>query len=188
MDTGLSLLYGVKIPAELIFKPIAQIAGHDRLVFVVDGENSFRAYLIARYARELRLSVQRTLSHVKVSRAFTCYQLTELVIKLGRLETGQCAGIVCLGLLGTFYDEDVNLPEAQRLLQQVIAQLEALAKRLPILITVRPPASTGQDRTRLVDVLLQHANTLHVLRDEPAGDRPIQIQLALKAGRPHGPH
>ena len=55
MEKGLALLCGNDIPSELIFKPVAQIAGCGGSVFVVDGENSFRSYLIARYARALTL-------------------------------------------------------------------------------------------------------------------------------------
>jgi Rad51 len=188
MDTGLSILYGAEIPAELIFKPITQLAGRGRWVYVIDGENSFRAYLIARYAREMKLEPRRTLDHVRVSRAFTCYQLTELAIKLNQMEIGQCSGIVCLGLLGTFYDEDVTLPEAQRLLQQVIKCLKALAERLPIIITVRPPVSSGQDRSRLLAVLLQQANFVRLLDHDRPDERPRQIPLMLQSGRSNGPH
>jgi hypothetical protein len=188
MDTGITLLYGAEIPAELIFKSIAQLAGRGQFVFVIDGENSFRAYLIAHYARELKLEPRRTLDHVRISRAFTCYQLTELMIKLNQMDIGQCSGIVCLGLLSTFYDEDVTLPEAQRLLQQVIVCLKALAERLPIIITVRPPVSPKQDRSRLLAVLLQHANVIRVLERDRPDEQPRQIPLMLQSGRSDGPH
>ena len=66
---------------------------------------------------------------MQVSRAFTCYQLAAIVERLShRAETLNCAGIVCLGLLGTLYDEDVAWPEAQRLLHEVIAHLKMLAR------------------------------------------------------------
>jgi hypothetical protein len=188
MDTGLSILYGAEIPAEVIFKPITQLAGRGRWVYVIDGENSFRAYLIARYAREMKLEPRRTLDHVRVSRAFTCYQLTELTIKLNQMDIGQCAGIVCLGLLGTFYDENVTLLEAQRLLQQTITCLKVLAERLPVIITVRPPASQGQDRTRLLAVLLQQANVIRLLEGDRPDERLRQIPLMLSSGRSDGPH
>ena len=55
MEKGIAVLCGAEIPSELISKPIAQIVGQGRLVFVVDGDNSFRSYPIARYARELNL-------------------------------------------------------------------------------------------------------------------------------------
>ncbi len=188
MTSGITVIYGVSIPSELIFKPIAQLAGHGQFVFVIDGENSFQAYRIASFARTMRLPPQRTLEQVRVSRAFTCYQLTELVVKLTRMEIDQCAGIVCLGLLNTFYDEDVTLPEAQRLLQQVMASLKSLAEQWSILITVRPPNSSGQERRRLLAVLMEHANVVRLLEHDQPDDSPSHIQLLLPIGRADGPH
>ncbi len=183
MATGLALIYGIDISGELIFKPIVQLAAQ-RLFFVVDGENSFRSYRVARYARELKLDARRVLSNVRVSRAFTCYQLTESIVKLGRLNLDQCAGIVCLGILGTFYDEDVPLIEARRLLLEAIVHLKSLSDRLPILITVRPPSVKVKDRISLVNVLMQHVDEVRVLS---SAERPLS-QLQLNAGRTDGPY
>lgn len=186
MDTGLALIYGIDISGELIFKPIVQLAAHDRSIFVVDGENSFRSYRIARYAREMKLDSRTVLSNVRVSRAFTCYQLTELIVKLSRLNIDHCAGIICLGLLGTFYDEDVTLAEARRLLHEAIVQLKSLAEQVPVLITVRPPSVKVKDRLSLVNMLMQHVDEVRVL---PSAERPSsQLQLQLNAGRIDGPH
>jgi len=147
MENGIWLLCGAEIPAELIFKPIAQWAARGGTVFVVDGDNSFRSYAVSRAARAIGIDPPRALARVKLSRAFTCYQLAELVTtKLSRLTNADRAAIVCLGLLGTFYDEDVPLPEAQRLLQRVITSLKSLAQNFPILITLRPPPAKAQRR------------------------------------------
>ena len=49
---------------------------------------SFRSYPIARYARDLKLDPRLALAQVQVSRAFTCYQLAEIVERLShRAET-----------------------------------------------------------------------------------------------------
>ncbi len=179
MEKGIALLCGTEIPAELIFKPIAQIAGRGGAVFVVDGENSFRSYLIARFAREMSFDPRRALASVHVARAFTCYQLTELVTRLNsRADNTHCTAIVCLGLLGTFYDEDVPLPEARRLLQEVIAPLKLLAERLPVLVTVRPPPPQARNRIGLVRALIQRADAVCALEtSEHAGRINSRQQL-----------
>ena len=64
MENGLALICGTDIPSELIFKPIAQLAGLGNPVYVVDGDNSFRSYLIARYARTMRLDPHLALAQV----------------------------------------------------------------------------------------------------------------------------
>jgi hypothetical protein len=194
MENGIALLCGAKIPSSLIFKPLAQLAGSGRSVYVVDGDNSFRSYHIARYAREVNLDPRRALTQVQVSRAFTCYQLAEIVERLSRrVDTADgvginCAGVICLGLLGTLYDEDVAWPEAQRLLQEVITHLKALAERWPVIVTVRPPSAKGQSRLGLIQVLMQQADAVRILEPDARYERSAQISLRLSSGTRHGTH
>ena len=188
METGLALVYGVHIPAELSLKPIAQLAGSGQPVYVIDGDNSFRSYRIAGYARELKLEPRLALAQVQVSRAFTCYQLAAIAERLSRRAapvdgTGlNCAGIICLGLLGTLYDEDVAWPEAQRLLQEIITHLQLLAERHPVIVTVRPPATKAQNRLGLVQVLMQQADVVKILEPDQREARSIQLPLRLSSG------
>lgn len=178
-----------EIPSELVFKPIARLAGLGSPLYVVDGDNSFRSYLIARYARAMNLNPRLALAQVQVSRAFTCYQLAASVERLNRradMAGGvdvNCAGIICLGLLGTFYDEDVAGPEAQRLLQEVIAHLKSLAKRRLVLVTVRSPSSRAHHRIGLIQSLMQQADFVQVTQLDPHSQLPTQIPLRLKAGK-----
>ena len=184
MENGIALLCGAHVPSGLIFKPIAQLAGSGRPVYVVDGDNLFRSYRIARYAREMNLDPRRALAQVQVSRAFTCYQLAEIVERLNRrVDTINCAGIICLGLLGTLYDEDVAFPEAQRLLQEVMTHLKLLAERWPVIVTVRPPSSKAQNRLGLVQLLMQHADVIRILEPDSRYDRSVQIPLRLSSGK-----
>lgn len=183
MENGIALLCGADIPSELIFKPIAQLAGSGRPVYVADGDNSFRSYHIARYARDLKLDPRLALAQVQISRAFTCYQLAEIAERLShRADTINCAGIVCLGLLGTLYDEDIAWPEAQRLLREVIARLKVLAKRWPVIATVRPPPAKAQNRLGLIQVLMQHADVVRILEPDSHDGRSVQIPLRLSSG------
>ena len=189
METGLALLYGVHIPSELVFKPIAQLAGSGQSVYVIDGDNSFRSYRIAHYARDLHRDPRLTLAHVQVSRAFTCYQLAAITERLSRRATAtdgidlNCAGIICLGLLGTLYDEDVAWSEAQRLLHEVIAHLKTLAEHCPVIVTVRPPSATAQNRLGLIQVLMQQANVVRILEPDVRYERSTQLPLSLNSGK-----
>ena len=153
-------------------------------MYVVDGDNSFRSYLIARYAREMSLDPRRALAQVQVSRAFTCYQLAEIVERLSRrADTVNCASIVCLGLLGTFYDEDVAWPEAQRLLKEVITHLKSLSERWLVLVTVRPPPSKARNRRGLIHSLMQQADAIRILQPDPRYELPAQIPLRPSSGK-----
>ena len=153
-------------------------------MYVVDGDNSFRSYLIARYAREMSLDPRLALAQVQVSRAFTCYQLAEIVERLSRrADTVNCAGIVCLGLLGTFYDEDVAWPEARRLLQEVMTHLKSLSERWLVLVTVRPPPSKARNRLGLVHALIQQADVIRILQPDLRYELMAQSPLRLRAGK-----
>ncbi len=188
MENGIALLCGADVPSGLIFKPIAQLAGSGQPVYVVDGDNSFRSYRIARHARDLQLDLRLALAQVQVSRAFTCYQLAAIVERLRRRAAAaddsglNCAGILCLGLLGTLYDEDVAWPEAQRLLQEVIEHLKVLAARWPVIVTVRPPSARAHNRLGLIQVLMQQADVVRILEPEARDERSVQLPLRLSAG------
>jgi hypothetical protein len=183
MQKGITLLCGAEIPSELIFKPIAAMAGQGARVFVLDGENAFRSYAVARSARALGLNPRHALAQVQVARAFTCYQMTDLVARVSARVGAGDAAIVCLGLLGTFYDEDVPLPDARRLLQHVIAALLKLAEDFPILITVRPPPLKAKPRVELVYALMQQADTIRLLDPDSVNALPAPLPLALEAGK-----
>ena len=153
-------------------------------MYVVDGDNAFRSYPIARHARDLKLDPRLALTQVQVSRAFTCYQLAAIVERLNhRAETLRCAGIVCLGLLGTLYDEDVAWPEAQRLLREVIAHLKLLAERWPVIVTVRPPSAKTQNRLGLIQLLMQQVDVVRILEPDRRYPRTVQIPLRLSSGK-----
>lgn len=194
METGITLLCGAAIQNEWIFKPIVQMTGRGRTVLVVDGENSFRSYWIARYAREMGLDPRTALEYVKLSRAFTCYQLAELITqKVAPLAHAGCAGIVCLGLLATLNDEDISLSEAGRLLSNITAALKTLARSCPILITIRLPSRRADPRLGLVHALMRQVDKAYVIEpgaaprikteaDEPTLAPPAGVganQLAL---------
>ena len=178
MDKGIALICGAKIPNELIFKPIVHIAGSGSPVYVIDGDNSFRSYLIARYARHMHFDPRLALAQVQVSRAFTCYQFAAIVERLNhRADTIHCAGIICLGLLGTFYDEDVAWPEAQRLLLEVLTHLKSLSERWLVVVTVRPPPSKVRNRLGLMQTLIQQADVIRILPADPGYGRLAQLPL-----------
>ncbi len=195
MEKGIALFCGNDIPRDWIFGPVAHIAGSGQTVVIVDGENSFRSYLVARYARAQGLDARTALARVQVSRAFTAYQLTELVTtKLSLfLETAphrdipRCGAIVCLGLLGTLYDEDLPPSEAHRLLKNITAQLKHLAQHLPIVITVRPPPREAPGRIALARALVRQADFVYML--EPGSSLlapalPAQLSLWPAVPRP----
>jgi len=59
----------------------AQLGGLGSNVVFVDGGNTFRLYQVARLARLQQLDPKHTLERIYISRAFTAYQMTALILK-----------------------------------------------------------------------------------------------------------
>jgi hypothetical protein len=157
----IALLYGTANLTRLALYGIAHVAAEQRNVWVLDGGNSFDAYFVARLARSWSIAPETILSHIRLSRAFICYQMSELITRrLGAaIKSFPSAAIVCLDLLETFYDEDVALADAIRLVRTVLAHLSKLVKRgNRILITAREPRAGFRERMVLLDLLKASAH------------------------------
>jgi hypothetical protein len=64
------------------------------------------------------------------------------VVELITDKTKNWSALYVLGLLDTFYDEDIRLPIVSRLLNDVLARLRHIAKQqLSVLVTISPPPS-----------------------------------------------
>ena len=104
-------------------------------VVILDGGNSFDAYLVARSIRRLSVELEEAMDRLRLARAFTCYQMLEL---LAQTEATPDPKIV-LDLLTTFRDDAPNLGERMRILRGCLDHLERLSSLAPVLISIRPP-------------------------------------------------
>jgi hypothetical protein len=147
-------------------------------VRVFDGGNRFDGYYVARLARQLAGSLRRPtdphelLGRMRLSRAFTCFQLAELI------ETAPAGPepLFVLELLATFYDESVPLADSERLLTTTIANLKRLAAAGPVVVGAREPQMLVKDRWALLDRLQSAADAAWLLRPPPP---PAAIQPGL---------
>jgi hypothetical protein len=132
---GLTALYGPDaVPLALALT--AQIALR-RPVWVIDGGNRFDALWLAEYAARAGAPPEAVLAQIRVSRAFTCHQMAERVLSL----PAEAAPLVILHLLDTFYDENVPITEARRLLNTLWPGLRRRSRGVPVALTIRPPSS-----------------------------------------------
>jgi hypothetical protein len=102
-----------------------------RPVAVIDGSMRFNSYLISRLASFLGLPPGRTLERVHVTRSFTAFQTEAAVTsKLPRfLYRTPCPLVIVLGLLDTYYDEQVRPSECRESLLRIMRTLKVLARR-----------------------------------------------------------
>ena len=171
-DGKIGLLYSDLSLTRLALYGITLITTDGYAVWVLDGANSFNAYVVARLARRWGFAPEPILERIKLSRAFTCYQMKELVTRRLASALGPSHGtaIFCLGLLETFYDEDVKLADAVRMIKMISATFTTLAQRgYTILIATREPRTEQKDRQVLLNLLkasAQRVERIHHSTDE----------------------
>jgi hypothetical protein len=149
---------------------------------IIDGGNRFNAYRLirslARYQKESEArgepsqSLADGLNRIQLRRAFTCYQMHTL---LSETLAGN-APVLILDLLATFYDEDVRLPEALRLLEGCVVELQRLAERAPVVIGSQGGRVLNQSsRPELLQTLHAAADRVWIFETRP----PNQTQMEL---------
>jgi hypothetical protein len=111
-------------------------------VRVLDCGNIFDALAIARQVRRQTEELETILERLSVARAFTCYQVLTLLAET----TANSEPTLVMDLLSTFSDENVNLAERYRLLEQAIAHLRRLSQLAPVAVSAAPLEEPALDR------------------------------------------
>lgn len=107
---------------------------------LIIGDNHLNEYALARLARAHGFNPESLLARIDFSRSFTCHQLHHCIVDLMPEKMLHWRALYALGLLDTFYDEDIRLPIVSRLLNDILIRLRYIASQgLPVLITLAPP-------------------------------------------------
>jgi hypothetical protein len=122
-------------------------------VLVLDGGNRFAGYRIMQHLRLLLPDPTPAIRRIFVRRAFTCYQVSAMLDET----PARSQPCLLLDMLSTFYDENVPLIEARRLLDCCLRQVERLSQVGSLLVTLTPPPSP--ERLCLVERLSAAAHT-----------------------------
>ncbi len=119
-------------------------------LLVLDGGNQFNAYPVARSIRRHSVDLTAALQNLRLARGFTCYQMEAL------LAGCQAEGhpILVFDLLSTFYDENVPMGEARRLLGLCIRHLKSLSRVAPVVVGARPTNELNPERRPLFEQLV----------------------------------
>lgn len=138
----------------------ARAAGERQQVRVICGDNRFDPYAIARFAKSKGVRPAAALNAIRIARAFTAYQLVELINRLTPDAPGDL--VVISGPCSTFLDEDVPLVDAARLFYRALWRISELAGDGMTLLIAQSeiPANTRRayfltDLCRACDVVLR---------------------------------
>jgi len=159
----LSLIWGVRTPTQQLLALFTWLATRGERPLVFDGGNRFDGYFVARMARRMAPRPELALGRMRLSRAFTCYQLAQLIEKAD----ASLSPMLILDLLNTFYDESIPLRDVERLLTQVISHLKRLAAVGPVIVGAREPRTMVKERWKLLEQLQLAADTSWMLRPPP---------------------
>jgi len=108
-----------------------QLGGLGTDVIFIDGGNTFRLYQVTRLAQLHQLNPRGVLERIYISRAFTAYQMTSLVMgKMDEAAKKTGAKLVVLSDIGgLFLDKDIPDEEARRIFSQVTAYLSTYERK-----------------------------------------------------------
>ncbi|MFW6117458.1 MAG: hypothetical protein ACOC6G_02615 [Thermoproteota archaeon] len=128
----------------------------------VDGGNTFNPYFVSSLARKNCLSPRSALQGIFISRAFTAYQLTQLVFqRLGQaLEEYQSQLAIISDLTTLFLDRDISPEEVEHIFYQLTSHLSQLTQKRNLAILVTHPPSNSKQGVYLQDILHQRADIL----------------------------
>jgi hypothetical protein len=144
----------------------------DESVLLVDGANIVDLPLILRLLRENQENHKdrrALLSRIHLSRAFTVHQLEAVIGERleGAFHKYQSRLCFVSGLLDTFYDEEVPLWEAKRILRRVLERLRHLADGGRRVIVIAPdPPGTATKRRGFVPRVANAADRVFTLVNE----------------------
>lgn len=172
LQPRLSLFWGAETPTRALLAMLTVVAVRGGEVRVFDGGNRFDGYFVARTARRLSSHPYAVMERIRLSRAFTCFQLGELIER----SPARTEPLFVLDFLTTFYDESVPLRDTERLLVQTLAHLKRLAAEGPVIVGAREPRNLVKDRWVLLD-RLQASTDIAWLSRPPAAEPRAQLAL-----------
>jgi hypothetical protein len=176
----LTALYGLPNMERLAhyFLPRALLAGKQALYF--DGANRFDPLLIARFARHHRLAPAEFNQRIRVARAFTCFQLTELLLRAPNFLCAFPADLLIVTALPDLYfDEDVRENQAATAFERALEGLQQLAQRQLAVGVFTGAPSFHTPRRKFFQKLIAQADS--VLKIETQADNRLAMR-SVKGG------
>ena len=131
-STVLSLSLLLAVRAQLPF----HLGGLETNVIFIDGGNTFRLYKVSNIAQLHELNPRQVLERIFVSRAFTAYQLTSLIMEKLE-ETVNSLGsrlVIISDITGLFSDKAVPKREALEIFNQLTFFLSRFAEEKQVIL------------------------------------------------------
>ena len=145
---GLAVFYGRPETPRLFHYFLPRLLAEGKQVLCLDGANRFDPLLIARLARQRGIAASEFNRRIRVARAFTCFQLTELLVRVPRLlEKFAADALIVTALPDLYFDEDVRERDAGVSFRHALEALRAL-RPLPLGVAVFSDATSFETPRR----------------------------------------
>ena len=174
-DRSLTVLYGCPEIQRLSHYFLPRILLNQKRVLYLDGANQISPLLIARFARERGLEPSELNRFIRIARAFTWFQLTELIRRVPKvLATFSAEVLIVTALPDLFFDEDLQDRPARASFEHALEGLRELAP-LPLSVAVFSDATSFKTKRRdFFQKLRNQAD--HVLKVEPGSENKLSFK------------
>src|SRR6266404_5486237 len=133
-NESMTVLYGCPEMPRLSHYFLPRLLFAKKQILYLDGANQISPLLLARFARERGVDSSSVNSLIRVARAFTCFQLTELVRRVPKtLEKFSADVLIVTALPDLYFDEDIRDTEARASFEHA---LEGLANVAPLSLSI----------------------------------------------------
>lgn len=171
---ALTVLYGCPEIQRLSHYFLPGILLNQKRVLYLDGANQISPLLIARFARERGLDPSALNVLIRTARAFTCFQLTELIRRVPKvLATFAADVLIVTALPDLYFDEDVQDRPARASFEHALEGLRDLAP-LSLTITVFSDATSFKTKRHdFFQKLRRQAD--NILKVEPGPENSLSF-------------
>jgi hypothetical protein len=178
---SLSVYYGTPQTPRLSHYFLPRLLTSGQRIMYLDGANQIDPLLIARFARERGVEPSEFNSLIRIARAFTCFQLTELIHRVPFfLEKFPANVLIVTALPDIYFDEDIRDREARATFEHALESLRLLAQQPVSVVLFSDATSFPTQRRDFFTRLVAQAD--HVTRIKTASDN--QIIFTREKARP----
>ena len=171
---ALTLFYGCPEMPRLSHYFLPRVLHEEKKILYLDGANQVSPLLIARFARERGIDPSVFNCLVRVSRAFTCFQLTELIRRVPKvLATFSADVLIVTALPDLYFDEDVQDRPARASFEHALEGLQQLA---PLQLSIGVFSDATSFKTKRRDFFKKLRNQAdHILKVESGPESSLSF-------------
>src|SRR6266852_5041410 len=164
-DRALTVFYGCPEMPRLSHYFLPRLLFAKKQILYLDGANQISPLLLARFARERGVDPSVVNSLIRVARAFTCFQLTELVRRVPKfLQKFPADVLIVTAMPDLYFDEDIRDREARASFEHA---LEGLGNVAPLSLSIAVFSDATSFKTKRRDFFQRLRNQAeHVVKVE----------------------